>query len=95
MKVTKEYIKHLIREQIKEQEELEQSPGEEKQMQPQELKAKLLKMATDVAGIMQNEMDVVEFALSIIDTAKDKNVNNGTLRQKLEIVKKEMERIKS
>lgn len=95
MKVTKEYIKHLIREQIKEQEELEQSPGEEKQMQPQEFKAKLLKMATDVAGIMQNEMDVVEFALSIIDTAKDKNVNNGTLRQKLEIVKKEMERIKS
>ena len=95
MKVTKEYIKHLIREQIKEQEELEQSPGEEKQMQPQELKAKLLKMATDVAGVMQNEMDVVEFALAIINTAKDKNVNNGTLRQKLEIVKKEMERIKS
>ena len=95
MKVTKEYIKQLIREQIEQQEKPKKPPKDEKVMQSQELKKRLLKMATDVAGVMQNEMDVVEFALSIINAAKSGNLNSGTLRQRLEIVKKEMEKIKS
>ena len=95
MKVTKEYIKQLIREQIEQQEKPKKPPRDEKGMEPQELKKRLLKMATDVAGVMQNEMDIVEFALSIINAAKSKNLNSGTLRQRLEIVKKEMEKIKS
>ena len=95
MKITKEYLKQLIIEQMEQQEQPEKSVKDEKGMGPQELKKTLLKMAVDVAGIMQNEMDVVEFALSIVNAAKNKNLNNGVLRQRLEIVKKEMENIKS
>ena len=85
----------MIKEQIQEQEDPQAAAGEEKQMQPQEVKKKLTAMASDISGIVQNEIDVVDFALSIISAAKDKNLNSGVLRQKLELVKKEMEKIKS
>ena len=102
MKVTKEYLKQLIREQIKEQEDIADAaeatfdkPGDSKEeMDSQELKAKILNMAKNVSGIMRNEMDIVEFALAILDSAKAKNLNSGILRQKLEMAKNEMEKIK-
>jgi len=115
MKVTKEYLKQLIREQIKEQEDIADAAGaafdkaaqeagvdaeldkpdtSEETMDSQELKSKILGMARNVSGIMRNEMDIVEFALAILDSAKAKNLNSGILRQKLELAKDEMARIK-
>ena len=116
MKVTKEYLKQLIREQIKEQEDAAAAaedafdkaaeeagvdaklnkPGTSKgTMDSQELKSRILGMARDVSGIMRNEIDIVEFALAILDAAKSKNLNSGVLRSKLELVRDEMARIKS
>ena len=114
MKVTKEYLKQLIIEQMKDQQDiaaaaedafdkaLDQSgarglddPRPEQNLRPQQLKKKILDMATDVSGIMKNEIDVVEFALSILDAAKNKNLNNGILRSKLELARDEMEKIES
>ena len=114
MKATKEYLKELIREQIKEQEDITAAaddvfdkavakatgksldqPEKEVDMDSQELKKKILDMATNVSGIMKNELDIVNFALSILDAAKNKNLNSGILRQKLELVRDEMARIES
>ena len=114
MKATKEYLKELIREQIKEQEDITAAADDvfdkavakatgkpldqaekEVDMDSQELKKKILDMATNVSGIMKNELDIVNFALSILDAAKNKNLNSGILRQKLELVRDELARIKS
>ena len=115
MKVTKEYLKQLIIEQMKEQQDitaaaedafdkavsqagggdLDKPQAQTMDMKPQELKKKILDMATNVAGIMKNELDIVNFALTILDTAKNKNLNSGILRQKLELVRDEMARIES
>lgn len=107
MKITKEYLKQLIREQIKEQEDIadalaateagsetDKSDASKEEMNSQELKAKIHNMAKSVSGIMRNEIDIVEFALAILDSAKAKNLNSGILRKKLELVKDEIARIK-
>ena len=115
MKATKEYLKQLIIEQMKEQQDiaaaaedafdkavsqagdgdLDKPSTQPVDMNSQELKKKILDMASNVSGIMKNELDIVNFALAILDSAKNKNLNSGVLRQKLELVRDEMARIKS
>ena len=115
MKVTKEYLKQLIIEQIKEQQnvkaaaedafdkavsqagggDLDKPQAQPMDMNSQDLKNKILDAAKSVSGIMQNELDIVNFALMVINVAKDKNLNSGALRRKLEMVKDELNRIKT
>lgn len=115
MKATKDYLKQLIREQIKEQEnaaeaaeaafdkaltqtgkgDLDKPQTSTAEMDAQELKKDILDAAKSVSGIMRNEIDIVNFALAILDAAKSKNLNSGVLRSKLELVRDEMARIKS
>ena len=70
-------------------------PNVQPDLEPQELKKKIIDMAANVSGIMKNELDIVNFALAIMDAAKNKNLNSGVLRSKLELVRDEMARIKS
>ena len=102
MKVTKEYLKQLILEELQEQEQqpARNAPTDEKEddknteLSTQELKNRIIGTARELSGIMRNELDIVNFALAVLNAAKNKNLNSGVLRQKLELVKSEMEKIK-
>jgi len=92
MKVTKEYLKKLIREQI-EQEVGNESEGEAGE-NLQQLKQKLLDIARDLKGIQSNEFDLVNFFIDMIEASKNKNLNISELRRKLGMAKAEVEKAK-
>ena len=109
MKVTKEYLKQLIIEQMNEQEEGEKAfdqafaqssggdidkTGQRKKIVPtQELRRDIMDTSKKLAGIMQNEMDIVEFALGLIAAAKQNNLNVEILRRRLGLVQDELQKI--
>ena len=100
MEITKEYLKQMIKEQMQEQQPAKNAPTDGKEddksteLSTQELKNRIIGTARELSGIMRNELDIVNFALAILNAAKNKNLNSGVLRQKLELVKSEMEKIK-
>ena len=82
MKVTKDYLKQLIREQI-----------EEQQQSTQDLKKKLLTLAQNLAGIQKNEIEMVDLFINMIDLAKRENINVGEFKRKLGLAKDAAEKI--
>ena len=105
MSITREQLRQLVINEMKEQQaaivadeedlqKIEKTTGEEEQVTTQDLRNKIINAAKEVSGIVKNEMDIVNFALQIIDAAKDKNLNSGILRQKLELVRDEMEKLR-
>ena len=92
MKVTKEYLKQLIREQIEQEIDNESEAATAENLQ--QIKQKLLDMSRDLKGIQSNEFDLVNFFIDMIEVAKTKDINISELRRKLGIAKAEVEKIK-
>ena len=89
MKITKQYLKQLILEEINEQEEQEQQ-----QLSAQKIKKELMDLIKDLSGIQMNEMDLVQTLIDIIKKAKEANINTSELRRTLGITKKAAEKTK-
>ena len=81
MKVTKELLKQLIREQL------------EEQQTTQDLKKKLLALAQNLSGIQRNEIEMVDLFISMIDLAKRENINVGEFKRRLGLAKDAAEKI--
>ena len=92
MKVTKQYLKQLILEELQEQQPVEQQPTAD-EASLQTLKKELQGLVTNLSGIQTNELEIVKFLISLIKLAKDENINVGELKRKLGFVKDTAEKI--
>ena len=92
MKVTKQYLKQLILEELQEQQPVEQQPTAD-EASLQDLKKELQGLVTNLSGIQTNELEIVKFLISLIKLAKDENINVGELKRKLGFVKDTAEKI--
>lgn len=81
MKVTKELLKQLVREQL------------EEQQTTQDLKKKLLALAQNLSGIQRNEIEMVDLFISMINLAKRENINVGEFKRRLGLAKDAAEKI--
>ena len=94
MKVTKQYLKQLILEELQEQEQQpagQQPAADEASLQS--LKKQLQGLVTNLSGIQTNELEIVKFLISLIKLAKAENINVGELKRKLGFVKDAAEKI--
>ena len=92
MKVTKQYLKQLMLEELQEQQPVEQQPTAD-EASLQTLKKELQGLVTNLSGIQTNELEIVKFLISLIKLAKDENINVGELKRKLGFVKDTAEKI--
>jgi len=92
MKVTKQYLKQLILEELQEQQPVEQQPTAD-EASLQTLKKELQGLVTNLSGIQTNELEIVKFLISLIKLAKAENINVGELKRKLGFVKDAAEKI--
>lgn len=99
MQVTKQYLKQLIMEELEEIENKgndsadKETSSQDKFVTSQQLKNKIRDAAKNVSGIVKNELDIVEFALALLDQAKSANLNSATLRARLQAVQRELEKL--
>ena len=88
MKVTKEYLKQLIMEELQQAAE---PAADEASLQS--LKKELQSLITNLSGIQSNELEIVQFLINLIKLAKAENINVGELKRKLGFVKDAAEKI--
>ena len=100
MKITKNILKKIIREEIN-QAQQEASPqgtpektGQETAGSLQALRKELINAAKSLTGIHAQELPFIKVALSVIQKAKEGNVNTGALKTHLAMVQKDLEQIK-
>ena len=88
MKITKEYLKQLIMEELQQAAE---PAADEASLQS--LKKELQSLITNLSGIQANELEIVQFLINLIKLAKAENINVGELKRKLGFVKDTAEKI--
>ena len=96
MKLTKAYLKQLIREEREKMTSHEKTtPAATQEENPnlQDLKQKLLDLTKNLAGIQMNEIDMINLFIELIDLAKRENINVQELRRRLGFVKQAAQKI--
>tara|TARA_R110002074_G_scaffold127983_1_gene268073 strand:- start:748 stop:1053 length:306 start_codon:yes stop_codon:yes gene_type:complete len=100
MKLTRTYLKQLIKEEMQQLQEMEQtgtSPlgteEEEEDPKVQALRQKLVAISRSTAGIASNETGIVNLLANLIELAKEKNMNVAEFKRRLELVKAAAEKI--
>jgi len=110
MKITTTFLKKVIREEIKKINEEAPGPsapptGAPAETKPEEedpealatlqtLRKELVASARSLTGINTQELPFIKVALSIIQKAKEGNINMGALRTHLALVQKDLTQVK-
>ena len=84
MKVSKQYLKDLILEEIQEQAAADQAPNKQT---VQNLKKQLINLSRNLTGIQQNEIEIVQLFIEMIDLAKRENINVAEFKRRLGLAK--------
>ena len=90
MKLTKEYLKDLILEEIQQQAAAAQAPNKKT---IQNLKKQLINLSRNLTGIQQNEIEIVQLFIEMIDLAKRENINVAEFKRRLGLAKDTAEKI--
>lgn len=90
MKVSKQYLKDLILEEIQEQAAADQAPNKQT---VQNLKKQLINLSRNLTGIQQNEIEIVQLFIEMIDLAKRENINVAEFKRRLGLAKDTAEKI--
>tara|TARA_R100001086_G_scaffold234797_1_gene157227 strand:- start:161 stop:445 length:285 start_codon:yes stop_codon:yes gene_type:complete len=92
MKLTKEYLKDLILEEIQIQQQAA-PPQAPNKKNIQNLKMQLIDLSRNLTGIQQNEIEIVQLFIEMIDLAKRENINVAEFKRRLGLAKDTAEKI--
>ncbi len=92
MKLTKEYLKDLILEEIQIQQQAA-APQAPNKKNIQNLKMQLIDLSRNLTGIQQNEIEIVQLFIEMIDLAKRENINVAEFKRRLGLAKDTAEKI--